>query len=154
MSKLSFPHSLGAQISPNVYSKPPPHCTTLTCFSKAGVFDILPSSENKSAQLKSGAALFFIHPSEAETIFTMALQQQQTRDIIKEIAILLNSPKRDCRPIHHHYLPLYSWKSEPEVCGHWHLQGEVCWDRVQDVCGGRGASEKLNWWETLSEGRL
>lgn len=59
MSKLTFPCSLGAQISPNVYSKTPPHCTTLTCFSKAGVFDILPSSENKSARLKGSTALFF-----------------------------------------------------------------------------------------------
>lgn len=38
---------------------------------------------------------FQIHLPEVETIFTAALQQEQTRDIIKEITILLKSPGRD-----------------------------------------------------------
>lgn len=38
---------------------------------------------------------FLIHPPEVETIFTTALQQEQTRDIIKEITLLLKSPGRD-----------------------------------------------------------
>lgn len=83
------------KIRSNVYNKPNHIAQPEPVFLKPGVYDILPYSGNKSAQLKARCGVFFIHPPEAETIFTTAPQQEQTRDIIKEITISLNSLERD-----------------------------------------------------------
>lgn len=86
-----------AQITSNVYNKP--DRIALPVFPRRAFVTFYPALEMNQALENLLPASFFlfllIHPPEAETIFTTALQQEQTRDIIKEITILLKSPGRD-----------------------------------------------------------
>lgn len=101
---------------------------------------------------------FFIHPPEAEYFYNGPATAADTRHN-KGNRHLAEFPQEG--PVDQYIIIICLYILEEggkRVGGMWTLTfagGEVYGDRVQDVCGGdRRGSEKLNWWEIVSEGRL
>lgn len=130
---LTFPHSLVVRIRSNVYNKSNHIAQTEPVFLRLAFMTFYPTREINQASRNPAVVCFFIHPLEAETIFTTALQQKQTWDIIKEIAILPNSRERNTQTNTSSLFCFIFRKKEAEVCGHWHLHEEIC---AVTVCKG------------------
>lgn len=130
---LTFPHSLVARIRSNVYNKPNHIAQTEPVFLRLAFMTFYPTLEINQASRNPAVVCFFIHPLEAETIFTTAPQQKQTWDIIKEITILPNSRERNTQTNTSSLFCFIFRKKEAEVCGHWHLHEEIC---AVTVCKG------------------
>lgn len=78
MSKLTFPYSPAAQIRSNVYNKPNHIAQSEPVFLRPAFMTFYPTLEINQAGRNPAVVCFFIHPREAETIFTTAPQQKQT----------------------------------------------------------------------------
>lgn len=128
------PHSPEAQIRSNVYNKPHHIAQSEPVFLRLPFMTFYPTLEINQASRNPTVVCFFIHPLEAETIFTTAPQQEQTRDIIKEIAIFLNSLSRGIhRLIHHHYFALYSGRKRPR-----YVDTVICMRKYVQMQSARG----------------